>query len=52
MKNDCFRLRRRLEAVIGAEGYFFEKMVSPHPNNDIQIKKINTIKLFCYHKRS
>ena len=39
MKNACSRLSSRLEAVIAAEGYFFEQMVSPHPNNDIQIVK-------------
>ena len=53
--NEKRLLRNRLEALIAAEGYFFEQIVSPHPKNDIQIKKINTIgniisRIFLYFK--
>ncbi len=43
-ENNCFG--SRLEELLAAEAYFFEKMVSSHPNNDIQIKKIYTITFF------
>ncbi len=29
-----------------SKGYFFESMISPHPNNDIKTVNINTITLF------